>query len=128
MKNFVISITPLTSNYKREILDSIGLEFDFITLSELKKLGVIGAFRFLFRKRADLWVIAVEDMESGTVLPILRITSLLVSAKKKYAIDSNLKLIKLSTIKNFLSAPQLGMYTLYNLIYKEIGRFKLLQL
>lgn len=128
MKNIVLSISPLTNHFKDKISKIIGLNFVFLTLSDLKKTGIRKSLISLLRMRADYFLIAVEDAESLSLLPALNLSSIFVRANKKYFLDFEFKLKKITLIDQFVSLASFSFFSIYNVLYKEFCRINFYKL
>lgn len=128
MKNFILSLYPLTIDDKKKLADLMKLELNFLNLSDMKKKGIFAGIRFFLNLKADRWIIVLKDEGGISFLPYLQIASLLVSSKEKYYIDPDLVLKKISNAHCFFGCIKVTLYTIYNLFYKEIIQLKLLHL
>jgi glycosyltransferase involved in cell wall biosynthesis len=105
--NCVLSVYPLTQDFKARIADLAGPSAILLTVGELRQKGLVGMVRHLRSHRVDRVYLPLEGGEGTALLPVLKMLAGLMSSRGVLVVGSDQQVERVKRSEALGSAVQL---------------------
>jgi glycosyltransferase involved in cell wall biosynthesis len=103
----ILTAYPLTREYKARIADLTGSEAIWLTIAELRQMGISAMFRYLRSLKTDRVLIAIDGHDSQALLPILKIIAGAIPSRETFVVNEAAKLTPVSKLETAKSTIRL---------------------
>lgn len=128
LPNCVLSVYPLTREFKARIAELVGPGAISLTVGDLRQKGMTGMLRHLRSRRVDRVYLPIENDEGTALLPVLKILASVIPSRGIFVLSSDLQPAPVKRHEVVLSAFHLVRASLLAMsrMHRAVGEVEVL--